>query len=126
MSAIVKDMRRFPGLSRRQLFTCVIVGLLIAWAEWHAIGLVLGLLTVFLGYRISVRLNPRKLHHQCRGTGRYQGRIFGWTFHRCRRCNGTGRKIRWGARHMGPGYARTEHVLAGRAAKTRTKDHSWR
>ncbi len=50
----------------------------------------------FGGYLISLRIHPLRKCPTCKMTGRHFGAIYKGTYRRCRRCEGSGRRDRWG------------------------------
>lgn len=99
--------------------------LLVAWAGWHALGLVLAAAVLAVVYLGSVRLSPRTRHGRCNGTGQKQGVLFTWTHRRCGRCNG-GRIVRWGSRQWGTGPVRAEAARTRRALARARETRAWR
>jgi len=99
--------------------------LVVAWAGWHALGLVLAVFVLLVLYLGSVRLSPRTRHARCNGTGQKQGILFSWVHRRCGRCT-SGRIIRWGARMWGAPVVRAEAVRTRRALRRARETHAWR
>ncbi|WP_301175414.1 hypothetical protein [Actinomadura geliboluensis] len=63
---------------------------------------VLLLLAVFIwavAHVISVQLHPLRTCRACRGTGLHRGQVFTGAMRVCRRCGGTRRELRPGARY---------------------------
>ena len=78
-------------------FPWILAGILIlSWAAWGTLGLVLAAAGCAAAYLSSVRLSPRTRHWRCKGTGEKRGLLFTWVFRKCGRCS-SGRVIRWGA-----------------------------
>jgi DnaJ-class molecular chaperone len=50
----------------------------------------------FGGYLISLRIHPLRKCPVCKMTGRHFGSVFTNSYRRCRNCEGTGRRDRWG------------------------------
>jgi len=113
---------------RKPHFPWIIAGVLVVgYAGWHLLGLVVAALGLFIAYLASLRLHPRMRHGKCKGTGEVRGSVFTWTH---RKCPGTvcqgGRQIRWGAGLWGAEHIRSERARA-REAKTAAKDgNRWR
>jgi hypothetical protein len=87
------------------------------------------LLIVPVLYYIICRLAPRTRHRGfrgCNGTGEARSKLFPWAYHRCDGCNGTGRQIRYGARYIGPEYARNEWTNMRATRQSRHQNHVWR
>jgi len=58
---------------------------------------VLVVLAVFFGgYLISLRIHPLRKCPVCKMTGRHFGGLYTYSYRRCRNCDGTGRRDRWG------------------------------
>ena len=51
-----------------------------------------------IGYLISLRIHPLTKCRVCNATGRHFGSFYGYSHRRCRKCGGTGRKDRLGAK----------------------------
>ena len=106
----------------------IVIILVVAWAGWHALGLVLAALGLGIAYLVSLWLHPRIRHtgfRGCNGTGEVRGSIFTWTFHKCGGCNG-GRLIRWGSGHYGAHQIQAEYQRS-KAARARARaEHRWR
>jgi hypothetical protein len=92
--------------------------LLLGWAKFRFGGLIIVGALWFLPYLIEVRRHPRVPHGSCNGTGRVQGRMFGWAHGRDRGCAGRGQVIRMGARMFGSDAARREHAEQQRLARS--------
>jgi hypothetical protein len=60
--------------------------------------LLTALTVLTLAYRISLRLHPYTDCPRCKGARTHQGSLFGYACRACRACDGTGRKLRLGAR----------------------------
>jgi DnaJ-class molecular chaperone len=50
------------------------------------------------GYVVSLRIHPLTKCRVCRMSGRHFGSLYGYGYRRCRKCGGTGRKDRLGAK----------------------------
>jgi len=105
----------------------IVIILVIGYAGWHVLGLVLAATGLFIAYLASLRLHPRIRHtgfRSCHGSGERRGAIFTWTFRKCPGCNG-GRLIRRGAGAWGAGHIREEYAStkAGRAAAKASHVH---
>jgi hypothetical protein len=48
------------------------------------------------GYLISLRIHPLRKCPVCKMQGRHYGGVYTYSFRRCRRCEGSGRRDRWG------------------------------
>ena len=106
----------------------LIIILIIGYAGFHLIGLVLAGIGLFLGYYFSVRRHPRIRHigwRSCNGTGERRGSFFTWTFHRCPDCGG-GRLIRWGAGHFGTTPVKAEYRRGIEARRRAREQARWR
>lgn len=57
----------------------------------------------FLGYLTSLWLHPYARCRACGGSSKHFGAVFSNTFRPCRRCHGTGRKLRIGCYLFRPG-----------------------
>jgi hypothetical protein len=58
--------------------------------------------TVFaVGYLVSIRLHPFTNCPACKGGSRHRGAIYSYAYRVCRRCKGTGRRLRFGAQLLG-------------------------
>jgi DnaJ-class molecular chaperone len=57
---------------------------------------IIGMLAV--GYLVSLKIHPLTKCRVCNATGRHFGSVFTTTHRRCRKCGGTGRKDRLGAK----------------------------
>lgn len=49
-------------------------------------------------YFASLHLHPNTNCEACSGTAKHRGAVFTYAHRQCRRCGGTGRKMRWGYR----------------------------
>jgi DnaJ-class molecular chaperone len=56
------------------------------------------------GYLISLRLHPLMNCGRCKGTNKHRGAIYSYAYRPCRRCKGSGRKRRLGARVLGKAH----------------------
>ncbi|HZL75540.1 MAG TPA: hypothetical protein VFB83_09210 [Propionibacteriaceae bacterium] len=67
--------------------------------------LLLLIAVVIGGYAVSVKLNPWVKCSKCDGKRTSQGWVFSQAHHRCPKCGGTGRQVRWGYKvfHFGHG-----------------------
>lgn len=99
--------------------------LVVAWAGWHALGLVLALAVLAVVYVSSVRLSPRIRHGRCNGTGQKQGILFTWVHRRCGGC-ASGRIIRWGAGQWGTPAVQAERVRMRAGLKAAKQADRWR
>lgn len=102
--------------------------LIVGFAAFHVLGLVLAAIGLFVAYFFSVRLHPRVRHTgwgSCNGTGEHRGGIFTWTFRRCPGCNG-GRLVRWGAGQFGPDHIQAEYRRGIEMRRQAKKDKRWR
>jgi hypothetical protein len=48
------------------------------------------------GYLVSLRIHPLRKCPVCKMTGRHFGGVFKGSYRRCRKCDGSGRRDRWG------------------------------
>jgi hypothetical protein len=107
-------------------FPWVLAGILIvAWAGWHAAGLILAVTGCAVVYGSSLRLHPRMRHGRCKGTGEHRSRLFPWVFRKCGRCSG-GRIIRWGAGQWGSDHVQAERQRARQQLGAARREHRWR
>ena len=107
-------------------FPWILAGILIiAWAGWHALGLVLAGAGCAVVYLSSLRLHPRTRHGRCSGTGEHRSPLFPWVFRKCGRCSG-GRIIRWGAGRWGSPAVQAERTRTRAALAAARKEHRWR
>jgi hypothetical protein len=61
--------------------------------------ILVGLVATFgVAYWISLHIHPYTKCGVCRGMGRSRGNLFAHAYGLCRRCGGTGRKLRLGVR----------------------------
>lgn len=60
--------------------------------------LVVMALVATVGYFISLRIHPLTKCRVCNNTGRHWGNVYTYAWRRCRKCGGTGRKDRLGAK----------------------------
>lgn len=51
-----------------------------------------------VGYLVSLKIHPLTKCRVCNATGRHFGSVFTTSHRRCRKCGGTGRKDRLGAK----------------------------
>jgi DnaJ-class molecular chaperone len=51
-----------------------------------------------VGYFVSLRIHPLKKCPTCKMTGRHFGGFYTYSYRRCRTCDGTGRRDRFGTR----------------------------
>ncbi|MGH8878964.1 MAG: hypothetical protein ACRD0P_16765 [Stackebrandtia sp.] len=56
------------------------------------------------GYLASLKLHPYTNCRACGGGAKHHGDVFGHAFRACRRCSGTGRKLRLGVRLLHPNH----------------------
>jgi hypothetical protein len=114
---------------RKGHFPWLLVGILVVgYAAFNLVGLVLAALGLFIAYFLSIRINPRVRHTgwgSCGGTGEKRGSIFTWTFHKCPACSG-GRRVRWGAGHFGSDPLRTEYRRGIEARRKAKQEGRWR
>ena len=106
----------------------LVVILVVGYAAFNVIGLVLAALGLFVVYLLSIRIHPRIRHTgwgSCGGSGEKRGTIFTWTFHRCPNCNG-GRLIRWGAGQFGHALIRSEYRRNLEARRKAKQEARWR
>ena len=106
----------------------IAVILIVAWAGWHLVGLVLAGLGLGVVYLSSIRFHPRIRHtgwRGCGGSGEHRSALFPWTFRKCPGCNG-GRLIRLGAGHMGADHIKAEYERTKQARKQARDGHVWR
>ena len=107
-------------------FPWAVAGILVvAWAGWHALGLVVALVILAGVYLSSVRLSPRIRHGRCNGTGQKQGVLFTWVHRRCGGCS-SGRIIRWGAGQWGTPAAQAERTRMRAGLKAAKQGNRWR
>ncbi len=74
---------------------------IIAWVAARTnltIGVVTYLLVAGVSYVASLYLHPNTNCQACAGTAKHRGAVFTYSHRPCRRCGGTGRKMRWGYR----------------------------
>jgi hypothetical protein len=57
---------------------------------------IIGMIAV--GYLVSLKIHPLTKCRICNATGRHFGGMYGYAHRRCRKCGGTGRKDRLGAK----------------------------
>lgn len=120
-------------MSRGTTLIVAVVVLFIGWSRGPA-GFILAVLAEAVVYFVSLRLHPRIRHtgllglgwFTCRGTGERHSHLFRWIYHNCRRCNGSGRVIRLGARHAGADYVRRSSTTAGTQRAERKRTRTWR
>jgi len=60
-----------------------------------------------VGYLVSLRLHPLRKCPTCKMSGRHYGAVYTGNFRRCRRCEGSGRRDRWGTQAF---YGGTKHT----------------
>jgi hypothetical protein len=102
--------------------------LVVGYAVFNVIGLVLAALLLFVAYLVSIRIHPRIRHTgwgSCGGSGEKRGAIFTWTFHKCPGCNG-GRLVRWGAGHFGNNPIQSEYRRNIEARRKAKQEGRWR
>jgi len=56
------------------------------------------ILVLIVGYLVSLWINPWVKCSRCGGGTRKKGFIFGYAYHPCSKCKGTGRQLRFGRR----------------------------
>jgi len=104
----------------------ILIGvLLVAWAGWHALGLVLAVIGLSVVYVSSLRFHPRMRHRACGGSGEHHSWLFPWVHRKCGGCQG-GRIVRWGARRWGAGHIVDEHSQAKAARDAARENRAWR
>jgi hypothetical protein len=103
----------------------LIVILVVGYARFGAIGLVLAILGLGAAYFGSVRLHPRTRHWKCNGMGEHRSALFPWTHRRCGGCQG-GRVIRLGAGQIGAPHIRSEYARGRAARKKAQRERTWR
>ena len=54
-----------------------------------------------VGYLLSIRLHPFTNCRACKGGSRHRGAIYSRAYRVCRRCKGSGRRLRFGALLLG-------------------------
>jgi hypothetical protein len=55
------------------------------------------------GCLVSLRIHPLTTCQVCKKTGSRYGGVFKYSYRRCRKCGGSGRKDRWGPRSSSAG-----------------------
>jgi hypothetical protein len=85
-----------------------VVILFLAYGVGRWAGLAIAAFVLLIGYVISLYLHPRTACRTCKGTGRFYGAVYSWSFRMCPACGGNGRKIRFGAARWGSPRVRTE------------------
>jgi hypothetical protein len=116
------------GVKKSQFLWLLIGVVVVAWAGWHLLGLVVAGLGLFVSYFLTVRLHPRTRHtgwRGCGGTGEHKGSIFTWRHHRCPGCQG-GRLIGWGAGHLGSDHIKAEYARTKAARELAKENNRWR
>ena len=117
-----------PVMTKGQFTLVTGLILLVAWARWHAAGLILGGLGVFAAYYISLRVHPRTRHtgwRGCGGTGEHKGVVFGWGHRKCPGCQ-SGRLVRRGAGQWGAPRVQQEYRKGKAARKKAKQENRWR
>jgi hypothetical protein len=114
---------------RKEQFPWLLIGIpVLGYLVFHAVGLILAVLGLFIAYLVSIRLHPRVRHtgwRSCNGSGEVRGAIFTWTFRKCPNCN-SGRLVRWGAGHFGAEHMQTEYRRSLEARRKAKQDGRWR
>jgi hypothetical protein len=80
-------------------------------------------------YLVVCALAPRTRHTGwggCGGSGEARSKLYPWAFHRCKRCGGSGRQVRMGARMVGPEHVKAEHRRQQAGRKARNEQGTWR
>jgi hypothetical protein len=54
-----------------------------------------------VGYLLSISLHPFTNCRACKGGSRHRGAIYSYAYRACRRCEGSGRQLRFGAQLLG-------------------------
>jgi hypothetical protein len=109
-----------------RILIVVVVTLFLGLALGHAVGLILALIVLAIGYWISLRLSPRAPHGACGGTGRSHGWVFTSAHHKCAGCGGSGRVIRGGAARFGNAAIRDEATRMASARADAKRRSGWR
>jgi DnaJ-class molecular chaperone len=60
-----------------------------------------------IGYFVSLRIHPLRKCPSCKMTGRHFGSIYPYSYRRCRKCDGSGRRDRLGTQVF---YGGTKHT----------------
>jgi hypothetical protein len=114
---------------RKAHFPWILAGiLLVGYAGWHLVGLIIAAVGLLIAYLLSLRVHPRMRHtgfRGCGGSGEHRGAIFTWTHRRCPGCQG-GRIIRWGAGQFGAGHIQAEASRSKRAREAARDQNRWR
>jgi hypothetical protein len=106
----------------------LLIILIVGFAAFGILGLILAAIGLVVAYFFGVRLHPPGpacWTGGCNGRGEHRGAIFTWAFHRCPGCNG-GRLVRWGAGHFGPGKIQDEYRRGIEIRRQAKKDKRWR
>jgi hypothetical protein len=80
------------------LLPALVVGAIIAGSLMLGSSLLLLIALITSGYIISLRIHPLRKCPTCKMKGRHYGSIYGASYRRCRRCDGTARDDRLGTR----------------------------
>jgi len=118
----------YRAMVRKTQFPWLLIGILvISFAAFHILGLILAVLGLGVAYFSSLRLHPRMRHGRCKGTGEVRGAVFTWTHRKCpgKVCQG-GRQIRWGAGLWGAEHVRSERARTVQAKVTAKEGNRWR
>jgi hypothetical protein len=91
--------------------------LFLSYGIWRTAGLIVASLCLTIGYFASIRLHPRIACRKCKGRGRFSGFIYTWAWRWCRKCLGSGRKVRWGSGAWGSPRMREEATATRRAVR---------
>lgn len=59
-----------------------------------------------LSYFVSLGIHPYTRCRACHGSNKHFGAVFNYAYRPCRRCKGTGRKLRFGCKVVRPGITR--------------------
>jgi hypothetical protein len=58
-------------------------------------------LVLAVGYLFSIKAHPFTACRVCKGGSRHRGAFYTYAYRPCRRCKGSGRKLRLGAQLLG-------------------------
>jgi hypothetical protein len=104
-------------VSKNQLITAIAIVLVISWAAHGLAGFLIVGGVIFACYVVQLRRRPRSActNSRCDG-GRLRGWLLFWTYRHHRKCGGSGRQMRFGARF----FASPRHrILARRKPASR-------
>src|ERR1700742_1652942 len=76
----------------------VCLQLLPGWGAPTMAALIIIVLIAGAGYLLSVRIHPLRPCRVCNASGRHFGTMYSYAHRRCRKCGGSGRQDRLGAR----------------------------